>query len=63
MGAKLVKMIEFAEKEGGAMAKARVVMKSGISDSKAAAEPDSTENIEKLKAAIKEVVGKDAPGV
>lgn len=63
MGQKLVNYLQIARDGGGALVKARVVMISGITDNKAAAEPDSTENINKLRAAIKEVTGKDAPNL
>ncbi|RJP26473.1 MAG: hypothetical protein C4527_15025 [Candidatus Omnitrophota bacterium] len=61
MAEKLKKLYEFAEQAGGIEAKMRLAVMSGISSVKAATEPDSPENIAKLKKAIKEVTGKDAP--
>jgi hypothetical protein len=63
MGLKLTSYLQYARDNGGALAKARVVMISGITDNKAAAEPDSPENITKLRSAIKEVTGADAPNL
>ncbi len=61
MGEKLKQMYDFAQQSGGVEAKMRLAVISGISSAKAASEPDSPENIAKLKAAVKEVTGKDAP--
>jgi hypothetical protein len=63
MGQKLVKLYEFAEKTGGAMARMRVAMLTGVPSTKAADAPDSPENLDKFKAAIKEATGQDAPSV
>lgn len=63
MAQKLVRYYEFAEKAGGLMARMRVAMITGISSSKAAEAPDSPENIEKFKQAIKEATGQDAPTI
>jgi hypothetical protein len=59
MGAKLAKALEMAKAAGGLQAQMRLAMKSGMSSDKAAALPDSPENIQKMEAAYKEVVGKD----
>ncbi len=61
MGAKLLKFYDFVNKEGGATAAMRLAMKTSIPSKKAESEPDSAENIAKFKAAVKEIVGKDAP--
>ncbi|HEY3281602.1 MAG TPA: hypothetical protein VGN26_04960 [Armatimonadota bacterium] len=44
----------------GLVAQMRVAMVSGLPTPKAAEAPDSPENVAKLKAAIKQVTGKDA---
>ena len=61
MGQKLMKFYELAKAEGGLTMQMRLAMKSGMSSPKAAEAPDSPENIQKFKAAFKEVTGKDAP--
>ena len=58
MGAKLLNGFEIAKKEGGVKAQMRLAMKSGMSSAKAGDEPDSPDNIQKLEAALNEVVGK-----
>ncbi len=63
MGDKLNQLYDFAQKAGGVEAKMRLAVVTGISSLKAKTEPDSPENIAKLKAGIKEVTGKDAPNV
>ncbi len=59
MGARLLKAFEAAKKEGGSQLEMRLAMKSAMSSKKAAAEPDSPENISKMETAFKEVAGKD----
>ena len=61
MAEKLLKLYKFAQDEGGAMAKVRLAMATKIPSNKAATDPDSKENIELLRKAIKEILGKDAP--
>jgi hypothetical protein len=61
MAEKLLKLYKFAQDEGGAMAKVRLAMATKIPSNKAATEPDSKENIELLRKAIKEILEKDAP--
>ena len=39
----------------------RLAMMTSIPSTKAATEPDTPENVEKFKKAIKEITGKDAP--
>jgi len=63
LGAKLVKLFEFAKANGGLVVQMRVAMKTGITSANAAAEADSPANIDKVRAAIKEVAGVDAPAV
>lgn len=63
MAQKLVAMFEFTKSTGGLPAQMRLAIKTGVPSSKAATEPDSPELIAKFKAAIKEITGKDAPGV
>lgn len=58
MGAKLAKAFGIAKEAGGMQATMRLAMKSGMSSDKAAAAPDSPENIQKMEAALKEVTGK-----
>ena len=61
MGEKLVAFYAFVDANAGMAEKMRLAMQTGISSAKAADEPDSPENIEKFKTAVKEVTGKDAP--
>ncbi|MBN2723097.1 MAG: hypothetical protein JXR95_03390 [Deltaproteobacteria bacterium] len=63
MGTKLKTLYDFVIQNGGMQERMRVAMKSGISSSKAPDLPDTPENISKLKAAIKEVMGKNPPNV
>jgi hypothetical protein len=58
MGAKMVNGFSMAQKEGGIKAAMRLAMKVGISNDKAAGAPDSPENIQKMEAALKEILGK-----
>jgi len=59
MGAKLQKAFEMAKEAGGLPAQMRLAMKSGMSSDKALTLPDNPENIKKMEAAFKEVLGKD----
>lgn len=59
MGARLVKAFEIAKDAGGIQATMRLAMKSAMSSNKAESAPDSPENLQKMKAALKEVIGKD----
>jgi len=61
MGQQLVKLYEFARAAGGPTAPMRLAMKTMIAADKAAAAPDSPENLTKLRTAIKEITGKEAP--
>ena len=60
MGQKLVKIYDLLAQEGGTKAQMRLAMKTGIPANKAESEPDSDDNVEKFKAAFKEITGKDA---
>jgi hypothetical protein len=59
MGVKLKKGFEIVMKEGGLQAQMRLAMKSGMSSEKAGTLPDSPDNISKMEAALKTVLGKD----
>jgi hypothetical protein len=50
--------LHIAKEAGGMKATMRLAMKGGMSSDKAAAAPDSPENIQKMEAALKEVTGK-----
>lgn len=63
MGQRLVKLFDFARDAGGATAPMRVAMKTMITAAKAGTEPDSPENIAKVRAAVKEITGKEVPQV
>jgi len=55
MGAQLAKIFDEAQKTGGAAAKMRLAMKTGMSSDKAAQEADSPEMVQKFKSAWDEV--------
>ena len=61
MGQKLLKFYDAIKNEGGFPAQMRLAMKTGMASPKAAAEPDSPDNVQKFKTAYKEITGKDAP--
>ena len=63
MAQQLVKLYQFARAAGGATAPMRLAMKTMISADKAASVPDTPENLAKVRAAIREITGKDAPAV
>ena len=63
MGDKIEKLYDFIQAEGGIPAKMRIAMQTGVPSNKAAATPDSDEVLAKFRAAIKDVIGKDAPAV
>ncbi len=58
MGNRLVKAFGIAKEAGGMKATMRLAMKGGMSSDKAAAAPDSPENIQKFESALKEITGK-----
>lgn len=57
MAEKLMKFFEFANAHGGVKAKMRLAMMTSIPSTKAEAEPDSPENLEKFRKAIMEITG------
>ncbi len=59
MGATLQKAFELAKQTGGLQMQLRLSMKSGLSSEKASTVPDSPENVKKLEAALKEILGKE----
>jgi len=59
MGTRLKKAFAAAKDAGGMQSQMRLAMKAGMSSDKAAAAPDSPENIQKVQAAFKAVTGKD----
>ena len=61
MGQKLTAVYDAIKAEGGMQLQMRLAMMTGLASAKAAEAPDSPENIEKFKAAFKEITGKDAP--
>ncbi len=61
MAQKLTQFYELIKAHGGMQSQMRLAMKTGLANTKAAAEPDSPENLAKFKAAFKEITGKDAP--
>ncbi len=63
MGQKIVKLYEFINANGGLPAKMRVAVITLIPSNKAADVADTPDAIAKVRAAIKEVTGKDAPNV
>jgi hypothetical protein len=61
MGQQLVKLYEFARAAAGPTAPMRLAMKTMIPADKAASVPDSPDSIAKLRAAVREITGKEAP--
>ncbi len=61
MGVKLLKFYDLIKAEGGFPMQMRLAMKTGMAAPVAGTTPDSPENIQKFKAAFKEIAGKDAP--
>ncbi|HGE70811.1 TPA: hypothetical protein ENX78_08260 [Candidatus Poribacteria bacterium] len=61
MADRLLKYYDYVKQYGGLQAQMRLAMITCIPSTKAANEPDSPENIEKFKKAVKEITGKDAP--
>jgi hypothetical protein len=61
MAEKLLRLYKFAQDQGGAAAKVKLAMATKLPSNRAATEPDTKENIELLRNAIKEILGKDAP--
>lgn len=63
MARQLIKLFEFARAAAGPTASMRLAMKSMVSAEKAATLPDTPETVAKVRAAIREITGKDAPTV
>ncbi|HUI80429.1 MAG TPA: hypothetical protein VLY24_21035 [Bryobacteraceae bacterium] len=63
MAQQLTKLFEFARTVGGPTASMRLAMKTMISADRAATAPDTPESLTKVRAAIREITGKDAPTV
>jgi hypothetical protein len=61
MAEMLLRLYKFAQDQGGAQAKVRIAMATKMPSNKAATEPDSQENVAALRAAIKDILGKEAP--
>jgi hypothetical protein len=59
MGAKLQKAFQLAKDAAGLQGQMRLAMKAGMTTEKAAGIPDSPENLKKMQAVLKEVIGKD----
>ena len=58
MGAKLIRGFELAQEEGGVKAQMRLAIRVGFSSDKAGERPDSPELVQKMEAALEELVGK-----
>ena len=63
MGEKMIKLYDFTQEVGGVEARMRLSVVSGISSFRAKSDPDTPENIQKLKDAIEEITGQNAPAV
>jgi hypothetical protein len=61
MGARLVKAYELVKAQAGLPAQMRLAIKTLIPSAKAATEPDSDENINKFKEALKEILNTQNP--
>jgi hypothetical protein len=59
MGLKLQKAFRMAIEADGLKAEMRLAMKYGKTSQKASGEPDSPENIKKMEAALRDVIGKE----
>ena len=63
MGEKLLKYYQWLEHEGGLAAKLQLAQKTKIPSVNAAMMPDDPATIAMLKAAAKEIAGKEPPAV
>lgn len=63
MGIKISTLYDFARSAGGATAVMRLAMRTMIGADKVTSVPDSPENIAKVRAAVKDITGKEAPEV
>jgi len=61
MGQKLLMCYDIAKQEGGMQAQMRLAMMTGIASPKAADAPDSPDNLDKFRNALKEITGKTPP--
>lgn len=59
MGLRLLKFYEFVNNQGGTQAQMRLQVMTGLTTTKAAAAPDSDENIGRFQAAVKEITGQE----
>lgn len=61
MGQKLLEIYKKISEVGSALARIELAIKTKLPTGEAAIAPDSQENIEKLRAAFKEITGKECP--
>ena len=61
MAAKLMQYYQFISEQRGATGRTQLAMKTKVPSTKAAFEPDSPELLQRFKAAVKEITGKEAP--
>ena len=61
MGEKLIMYYKYINDKAGFTGKMKLATATKIPSTKASMEPDSEENIENFKKAIKEIIGSDAP--
>lgn len=61
MGEVLVRYFDYVQKEAGMPAKMRLAMKVNMTSQKAAGEPDSEENLARVRAAVKEILDREPP--
>lgn len=61
MGEKLVEYYEYVKEEEGFSGKIELAQETSIPSAKAATEPDSEENIEKIRDAIEDITGESPP--
>lgn len=61
MGAKMLKYYELVEQAGGLPLKMRLAMKTGVPANKAQETPDTAANLAKFEAALREILGPNAP--
>ena len=61
MGMKLMQYYKYVNDELGLKGKMQLATETNVPSTKAALEPDSTENVMKFKQAVSQLTGKDAP--
>lgn len=59
MAERLLKAFEIAKQQAGTQAQFRLAIRSGMSMVKAEKEPDNEVNLSRMKAALKEVLGRE----